>query len=83
MKTARNCGSSKKQNIWVCLSVVYISVHVYVIIFTYNVVQWKMYHMEAPRLTDLYHHDTAGGEGLRMIPKIKFEHVSLTSFSKM
>ena len=34
-------------------------------------------------LTDLYKRDTAAGQGVRMIPKIKFEHISLNSFSKM
>ena len=34
-------------------------------------------------LTRLYNRDTAVGEGIRMVPKLKFEHISLTSFSKM
>ena len=31
----------------------------------------------------LYHRDTASGLGVRMVPKLKLEHISLTSFSKM
>ena len=34
-------------------------------------------------LTDLYKRDTAASQGVRMIPNIKFEHISLNSFSKM
>ena len=34
-------------------------------------------------MTQLYHRDTSPGMGLRMVPKLKFEHISLTSFSKM
>ena len=31
----------------------------------------------------LYHCGTSGGEGIRILPKLKFEHISLNSFSKM
>ena len=31
----------------------------------------------------LYNRDIAPGKGIRLIPKIKKEHISLTSFSKM
>ena len=31
----------------------------------------------------LYENDTAPGMGIRLVPKLKYEHVSLTSFSKM
>ena len=34
-------------------------------------------------LKELYERDTAAGQGVRMIPKLKFEHISLNSFSKM
>ena len=34
-------------------------------------------------LTKLYHRDTSTGMGIQMVPKLKFEHISLTSFSKM
>lgn len=34
-------------------------------------------------LTNLYYQDTKNAMGLRMLPKLKFEHISLTSFSKM
>ena len=30
-----------------------------------------------------YNRDTEPGMGIRMVPKLKFEHISLTSFSKM
>ena len=31
----------------------------------------------------LYHRDTQPALGVRMIPELKLEHISLTSFSKM
>ena len=31
----------------------------------------------------VYNKDTASGSGIRLIPKVKLEHISLTSFSKM
>ena len=34
-------------------------------------------------LTALYNRDTRPGKGIRLLPKLKFEHISLTSFSKM
>ena len=34
-------------------------------------------------MVDLYHQDTAKPTGLRLVPKLKYEHVNLTSFSKM
>ena len=34
-------------------------------------------------LIDLYEGDSGKASGLAMVPKLKFEHVNLTSFSKM
>ena len=34
-------------------------------------------------MVDLYHQDTAKPIGLRKVPKLKYEHINLTSFSKM
>ena len=34
-------------------------------------------------LSDLYKKDTEQGVGLKLIPKLKYEHISLTTFSKM
>ena len=31
----------------------------------------------------LYEHDMATGMGIRLVPKLKYEHISLNSFSKM
>lgn len=31
----------------------------------------------------LYEEDTSAGLGLRVLPKLKYEHLHLTSFSKM
>lgn len=34
-------------------------------------------------VVDLYYRDTAKPVGLRQVPKLKYEHIKLTSFSKM
>ena len=34
-------------------------------------------------VVDLYYRDTAKPAGLRQVPKLKYEHINLTSFSKM
>ncbi len=34
-------------------------------------------------LHSLYQRDQAGGVGIRLLPKLKYEHLNLTSFSKM
>ena len=39
-------------------------------------IAWK--HLE-----ELYLLDTTSGNGLRLVPKLKYEHIHLTTFSKM
>ena len=39
-------------------------------------ISWK--HLE-----ELYLLDTTSGNGLRLVPKLKYEHIHLTTFSKM
>jgi len=39
-------------------------------------IDWK-------HLVDLYEEDTLKEEGTRLIPKVKYEHIKLTLFSKM
>ena len=34
-------------------------------------------------IEDLYKRDCSKGSGLRLVPKIKYEHIYLTSYSKM
>ena len=45
------------------------------------IVQWKIHLWK--HLEQLYELDTKAGKGLRLIPKLKYEHLNLTSFSKM
>ena len=40
-------------------------------------------HISWSHLITLYNSGTSGGEGIRILPKLKFEHISLNSFSKM
>ena len=49
---------------------------------SYNLVQWE--DISWRHLEQLYKEDTSSsGSGLRRVPKLKYEHVYLTSYSKM
>ena len=39
--------------------------------------------IEWRHLQELYERDIQGGMGLRLLPKLKYEHIHLSSFSKM
>jgi len=54
--------------------------HVWIL---HHILQCKGKEISWSHLTQLYNRDTSGGQGVRMIPKLKFEHISLDSFSKM
>ncbi len=47
------------------------------------IVQYKGKFILWSHLRDLYKKDTSTAMGLRIVPKLKYEHVSLTSFSRM
>ena len=34
-------------------------------------------------VANLYHKETTGDAGIRRVPKLKYEHIHLTTFSKM
>ena len=79
IKTIQNCW--KQRWLWVfilTLCNMYPSLICFVIIMQCNGkdILWR-------HLQEFYKRDTAAGQGVRMIPKIKFEHISLNSFSKM
>ena len=87
IKTTRNCWSSSSRSLWVgtditCNLNVYsggmvcITVDLSLLQCNGKPILWS--HLQA-----LYKQDTEQGAGLRLLPKLKFEHVNLTSFSKM
>ena len=75
LKIIRNSWHNSKRILWVC----YIRV---ILMCTCNMqcngksILWK--HLE-----DLYMKDTSEGMGLWKLPKLKYEHLHFTSFSKM
>ena len=81
LKTIRNCWQSKHRTLEVCclFTFFFICNHACCSITQQNngkSISWS-------HLTKLYHRDTSPGMGIRMVPKLKFEHISLASFSKM
>ena len=84
LKTTRNCWASKKRQLWVSFN----SILYYVIVS----VSSSQFHTQCngkeiswSHLVDLYMCDRGNKEtpGLVLVPKLKYEHVYLTSFSKM
>ena len=67
----------------------YMYICIHTCIYMYNIVhhlQCKGKPITWSHLEDLYKKDTGSGQeatGLRLVPKIKFEHIYLSSFSKM
>ena len=76
-KTVRNCWESRKCSLWVRMCTIWCT-NVQFCTLQYNrkTISWS-------HLTKFYDRDTAPGVGIRMVPKLKFEHISLISFSKM
>ena len=73
LKTTRNCWVSTYRQLWVSRST-----HVVAIVeVTSSTEQWL--HI----LVDLFERDAGKASGLRMVPKLKMEHIQLTPFSKM
>ena len=53
----------------------------YVLHFIHYTVQWKGYKWN--HLKEFYLTITTPGNGLRLVPMLRYEHVDLTTFSKM
>lgn len=79
IKTVRNCWASKKRSLWVnaCVRFDFLF-SLYFVCFQNNgkSITWQ-------HLINLYTKDSGKGSGLSMVPKLKFEHLNLTPFSKM
>ena len=80
MKTVRNGWASQKRKLWVSAKYIYmldslsVRVHIY---FQCDGKEISWRHLE-----DLYRRNR-GETGLVLVPKLKYEHIRLTSFSKM
>ena len=86
LKTTRNGWASTKRRLWVS--------YMYMYVFTHNTVR-KLVHFFLQcngkeilwdHLRELYRKDSGAHKnaaGLCLVPKLKYEHVFLTSFSKM
>ena len=76
IKTVRNCWSSKNRSLWVSHASIKT---IKVILFLQNNGKYILWQ----HLIDLYERDHGKGTGLSLVPKLKYEHLHLTSFSKM
>ena len=82
LKTTRNGWASTKRRLWVCTCInilFHCNVHVLITQCNGREILWD--HLE-----DLYKKDGVAhrnAAGLRLVPKLKYEHVFLTSYSKM
>ena len=80
LKTTRNCLASSKRNLWV--SRVYNApLHTHTLY--YYVLQCQGQTLGWRHIIDLYNRNMGAATGLSMVPKLKYEHVYLNSFSKM
>ena len=70
VKEAQPLGQNVAIRLW-CIDVLF-----HILQYNGKTISWS-------NLTKLYNRDTEPGMGIRMLPKLKFEHISLTSFSKM
>ena len=77
LKTIRNSWYNEKKKLWVN----YICVCKLILFGMFPWCNGKR--IDWQHLVDLYEEDTLKEEGTCLIPKIKFEHIKLTSFSKM
>lgn len=79
IKTTRNCWASNARTLWVkiiiigCADVPY--VHIYISQNNGHEIKWT-------HVWTLYYRSRSP-TGLELLPKLKFEHIKLTSFSKM
>ena len=70
IKTTRNCWECKGRNLWVSQ-------------LSFTIFQKNGKNIYWQHLVHLYDKDRGKGTGLALVPKLKFEHLHLTSFSKM
>ena len=78
VKTVRNCWLSNKRLMWVSITCLCVNHYCTCMIIALNHIQWS-------HLMNLYQQSRSNKTtpGLTIIPKLKYEHVYLTSFSKM
>ena len=77
IKTARNCW--RNRILWVSQShnaLLYFTFYTLLIQCNDNYISWD-------HLKELYRADVQPGMGVRMVPKLKLEHIQLSAFSKM
>lgn len=84
LKTVRNCWWNPKRQLWVNAWSYQNVYYMYILFFEH--MQYNGKSISWKHLEQLYLHDTGQGRevtGLRLIPKLKYEHIYLSSFSKM
>lgn len=82
LKTVRNCWASKKRQMWVSVCILSTCMHE----VTYTLLKCNGKVIIWEHLMEVYKNGTGADRatpGLSLVPKLKYEHLYLTSFSKM
>ena len=77
LKTARNCLASKARHLWVSSTLH--CIHTFKLLYF----QRDESNILFQHITELYYRDREKSMGLLLLPKIKLEHIQVTSFSRM
>ena len=79
IKTVRNCWASNKRLLWVRKPLIVLLLNLLLFL------KFEGKHIEWSHLIWLYHKSRPDcvSPGLTVLPKLKYEHINLTSFSKM
>ena len=78
LKTIRNCFANKNRHLWVCSSKIHDQTY-----FHFSCVLQFEHRICWSFVVDLYMSGRESAQSLSVVPKLKYEHVFLTSFSKM
>lgn len=82
LKTVRNCWTNNKRHLWEYICIPPVSPNHYYSCRT--IIQCNGKEIKWRHLIDLYYRNHSSKyPGLALLPKVKYEHVRLTSFSKM
>ena len=78
IKTIRNSWCNKQRKLWVSYCIMHFLLYI-----NFPFTQCNGKRIDWQHLTDIYQQETFFEENMRLVPKLKFEHLNLTSYLKM